>query len=185
MTWLDAVPLVLIPVYLVLSLSTGGVIRRGIGFVGAYLACFAATNMGLQTAGILTTSYPNMPTPDARIYGFFGILAAVIILVEGAVLILGKQLEFTAVALNRFLGLAVGLITGVAVAVVVTVEFTGAASPEGNAQLDQLQISVRQIVHDSKVAAPLSKAVGKYVEVLFKPVLPVNPGAYFGPGPVV
>ena len=184
MTWLDAVPIALIPIYVILGLFTG-VIRRGIGFIGAYVACFAATNMGLQSAGILTSSYPSMATPDARIYGFFGILAAVIILVEGAVLLLGNQLEIGAVALNRFFGLAVGLITGVAISVVITIEFTGAASPEGNGLPDQLQNRVRDMVHDSKVAAPLSKALSKYVDALFNPVLPTNPSAYFGPGPVV
>lgn len=183
MTWLDAVPIVLLPVYLALGLLTG-VIRRGIGFVAVYLACFSATAMGLQTAGILTSSYPNLATADARIYGFFGILAAVIILVEGAAVLLGKQLEVTVVALNRGLGVVVGLVTGIALAVVIAIEFTGAAAPEGNGQLDSLQISVRQIVHDSKIAVPLSNALGKDVEILFKPVLPVNPNAYFGPGQV-
>jgi len=183
MTWLDAVPIVLIPIYLVLGGFTR-IVRRAIGFVALYLGCFAANSMGLQSAGILTTSYPSLSTPDARIYGFFGILAAVIILVEGAAALLGKQLEVV-IAFNRALGLAAGLATGIALAVVITLEFTGAASPEGDGLPDSLQISVRQIVHDSKVAVPISNALGKYVEVLFKPVLPANPNAFFGPGPAV
>ena len=46
MTWVDAIPIVLLLVYVLLGYFTG-VMRRLIGLVSLYLACFAANAMGL------------------------------------------------------------------------------------------------------------------------------------------
>jgi uncharacterized membrane protein required for colicin V production len=183
MTWVDLISIALIPIYLVLGLFTG-VVRRAIGFIALYVGCYAATNMGLQIAGVLTGSINGMTVPDGRIVGFFAILGAVIIIVEIASQLIHKQLEITTVALNKVLGVVIGLITAIALGFITTYELMGAAAPEGQAQLDQLQISVRDSVRNSTIAVPMTNGVGKGLLVLFKPVLPPNPSAYFGPGPV-
>ena len=183
MTWIDLVLIALVAIYVVVGFFTG-VVRRALGFVALYLGCLAATNMGLQIAGVLSGSINGLTVPDSRIVGFFMILAAVIVLVEIASQLIHKQLEIATVALNKALGVAVGLITAVALGFIVTYELIGAAAPEGQAQLDQLQISVRDSVRNSTIAVPMTNGVGKAVLVMFKPVLPPNPNVYFGPGPV-
>lgn len=80
MNWLDVVAIVLVVAYGALGLFTG-VLRRLIGLVAVYLALVGATNMGLQAGNILQQS-SSVELPDSRIYGFFGIVVAVIIIVE-------------------------------------------------------------------------------------------------------
>src|SRR5260370_37962629 len=80
MTWVDAIPIVLILVYAVLGYLTG-VMRRLIGLVSLSLACIAATNMGLQAGSLLQQS-STYGAADARLYWFFGIPFAVITLIE-------------------------------------------------------------------------------------------------------
>src|SRR5258708_12436471 len=58
-----------------------GVLRRLFGFVALYAGLFAGTHMGLQ-AGLILQQTSNFETPDSRIYGFFGILFAVLLIVE-------------------------------------------------------------------------------------------------------
>ena len=82
MTWLDIVPIVLVIGYAALGVFSG-LLRRVIGFIALYLAFVGATNMGLQAGTILQQS-SNLEIPDARIYGFFGIVIAVIVIVEVA-----------------------------------------------------------------------------------------------------
>src|SRR5512140_1542550 len=116
MTWIDLMPLVLIAVYGVGGSFTG-ILRRLIGFVALYAACWAATNMGLQAGGILQQS-SNLETADARIYGFFGIIAAVLLLVELATQLAHSQIQIPALALNHVLGAIAGVITGVILSVI-------------------------------------------------------------------
>src|SRR5713101_4564847 len=108
MTWVDAIPIVLILVYAALGYFTG-VMRRLIGLVSLYLACIAATNMGLQAGGILQQS-SSYGTADARIYGFFGILFAVIIVIDGAAQLANSQIQLQAVMFNRVSGVIVGVL---------------------------------------------------------------------------
>src|SRR5216683_3095136 len=128
--------------------------RRLIGLVSLYLACIAATNMGLQAGGTLQQS-SSYGTADARIYGFFGILFAVIIVIDGAAQLANSQIELQA-----------------------------AGNPFGGTQLDATQQSIRDAVNGSHVAVPLVRAFGKPIVSVFQPVLPADPQIYFGPGPV-
>ena len=70
MTLIDALPIVLIIAYAALGYFTG-VLRRIIGLLSLYVACIAATGMGLQAGGLIQQA-TGAETPDARIFGFFG-----------------------------------------------------------------------------------------------------------------
>jgi uncharacterized membrane protein required for colicin V production len=181
-TWVDAIPIVLIVVYAVLGYFTG-VMRRLIGLVSLYIACVAATNMGLQAGGILQQS-SSYGTADARIYGFFGILFAVIIVIDGAAQLANSQIQIQAIVFNRLSGVIVGVVTGLLLSILVTYELQAAGNPFGGTQLDALQQSVRDGVNGSHLAVPLVRALGKPVISIFQPVLPSDPQIYFGPGPV-
>jgi uncharacterized membrane protein required for colicin V production len=181
-TWVDAIPIVLLVVYAVLGYFTG-VMRRLIGLVSLYLACFAANAMGLQAGSILQQS-SSYGTADARIYGFFGILFAVIIVIDGAAQLANSQIQLQAIVFNRLSGVIIGLVTALLLSVLVTYELQAAGNPFGGTQLDSVQQSVRDGVNGSHVAVPLVRAIGRPIISLFQPVLPSDPQIYFGPGPV-
>ncbi|TMF19505.1 MAG: hypothetical protein E6I35_03435, partial [Chloroflexi bacterium] len=82
MTWIDIFPIVLIVAYGVGGFFSG-LIRRFIGLVALFIAVWAATNMGLQAGGILQQT-SSFELADARIYGFFGIIVALLVSVEVA-----------------------------------------------------------------------------------------------------
>jgi uncharacterized membrane protein required for colicin V production len=182
MTWVDAIPIVLVLVYVLLGYFTG-VMRRLIGLVSLYLAFFAANAMGLQAGSILQQS-SSYGTADARIYGFFGILFAVIIVIDGAAQLANSQIQLQAIVFNRFSGVIIGVVTALLLSVLVTYELQAAGNPFGGTQLDSVQQSVRDGVNGSHVAVPLVRAIGRPIISLFQPVLPSDPQIYFGPGPV-
>lgn len=182
MTWLDLISIVVIIAYGVGGFFSG-VVRRLIGFIALYVALLAATNMGLQAGGILQQT-SNFETPDARIYGFFGIVAAVLIIIEGATQLAHGQIQIPALALNRSLGVIVGVITGVFLTVVCVYELGAAANPFGGSSLDPLQQKIRDAYNGSHVIVPLVMAIDKPIIGLFEPALPGDPQIYFGPGPV-
>jgi hypothetical protein len=182
MTWVDAIPFVLIVFYGLLGYFTG-VLRRLIGLIALYLAFVAATNMGLQAGGILQQS-SNMATPDARIYGFFGIVFAVLIVIDGAAQLAHSQIQIEAIVFNRVSGVVIGVLTGLMLSVLVTYELQAAGNPFGGPQLDSLQQSVRDGVNGSRVAVPLTRTIGRPIIAIFQPVLPSDPQIYFGNGPV-
>src|SRR5258706_4383151 len=99
MTWVDVLPFVLLIVYAGLGYLTG-VLRRGIGLVALYVGFLAATGMGLQAGSILTQG-ANLETPDARIFGFFGLLFIVLILIDGAAQLAHAQIRIGAVYRKR------------------------------------------------------------------------------------
>ena len=182
MSWLDALPIALVIVYGGLGLFTG-LLRRVIGLIGLYLAFVGATNMGLQAGGILQQS-SNLDTPDSRIYGFFGIVIAVIVIVEGAAQLASSQIQVGALVFNRVLGIIIGVITAVILSVLVTTELIAAGSPFGIGALDPLQASIRDAVEASHVAVPLTHAIGKPIVSIFGLALPADPQIYFSQSPV-
>jgi uncharacterized membrane protein required for colicin V production len=183
MTWLDILPILLILLYAIGGIFTR-LIRRIIGLVALFVATWAATNMGLQAGGILnqTTSFPEIS--DARIYGFFGILFAVLIIVEVATQLAHSSLQLPAIILDRTLGAVVGVITAIFLSVVVVYELGAAAHPIGGVQLDALQLSLRDAWSHSLYMAGFVNSAGKPIIALFSPLLPGDPQVYFGPNPV-
>jgi uncharacterized membrane protein required for colicin V production len=182
MTWIDVVGILVIVGYGVGGFFTG-VVRRLIGLVALYVAFVAATNMGLQAGGILQQS-SNFETPDARIYGFFFILIAVIAIVEGATQLAHSQVQLPAIAHNRSFGVLVGVITGLLLTVLLTYELGAAANPFGGSQLDGLQQRIRDGYNGSRVMVPFVKKIDTPIVDLFQPALPADPQIYFSSSPV-
>jgi uncharacterized membrane protein required for colicin V production len=180
--WLDALLVVLIVVYGALGLFTG-VLRRLIGLVALYLAFEGATHMGLQAGGIMQQS-SNLETPDARIYGFFGIIVAVLLIVEVAAQLANSQIQVGALVFNRVLGVLLGLATAILLSVLVTYEMEAAGNPFGGGTLDTLQQEIHDGVHGSHLAVRLVTAIGKPIEAVFQPALPGDPQIYFSQSPV-
>ncbi|HET7421719.1 MAG TPA: CvpA family protein [Candidatus Dormibacteraeota bacterium] len=183
MSWIDIFPILLLIVYGVGGFFTR-LIRRLIGLAALFVASWAATNMGLQAGGILqqTSNFPE--ASDAKIYGFFGIIVALLVIVEVATQLAHSNLQLPAIVLDRTLGVIVGVITAVLMATVVTYELDAAANPIGGVQLDGLQQSLRDSVHGSFYMVGFVNSVGKPIITLFSPLLPSDPQIYFGPGPV-
>jgi uncharacterized membrane protein required for colicin V production len=181
-TWVDIFPIVLLIAYGILGFLSG-LIRRFIGLVALFIAVWAATNMGLQAGGILQQT-SNFEVADGRIYGFFGIVAAVLIIVEFATQIAHKQIQIQAVVLDRTLGVALGLVTAFMLSVVVVYELGAAADPIGGSELDTLQLNIRDAIHHSLYMTSLVNSIGKPVIALFQPLLPGDPQTYFGPNPI-
>src|SRR5712691_446398 len=182
MTWVDAIPFVFIIGYGVLGYFTG-LIRRIISLIALYIAFVAATNMGLQAGGILQQT-SSTSTPDARIYGFFGIVFIVMIVLDGAGQLAHSQIQLEAIVFNRVSGAVVGVLTGLILSVLLVYELQAAANPFGGSQLDGLQQNIRDGVNGSRIAVPLTRAIERPIVAIFQPVLPADPQIYFGPGPV-
>jgi uncharacterized membrane protein required for colicin V production len=182
MNWLDVLPIVLVLVYGVLGLFTGA-LRRLVGLVAVYLAFVGATNMGLQAGNLLQQS-SSFETPDSRIYGFFGIIIAVIVIVEVAAQLANSQIQVGALVFNRVLGVILGVTTALAISVLVTFELQAASKPLGGGALDALQQQIRDTVHGSQIAVPLVSAIGKPIVTIFQLALPSDPQIYFSNNPV-
>lgn len=182
MNWIDVFPLVLLIAYGVGGFFSG-VIRRMIGLIALFLGCWAATNMGLQAGGILQQS-SNFEVADARIYGFFGILLAVLIIVEVATQLAHSQIQVPALVLNRSIGAALGVLTAIVFSVIAVHELQAAAQPIGGAQLDQLEQQIRDSVKGSVVTVPVVDKIERPILAAFQPFLPTDPQSYFGPGAV-
>jgi uncharacterized membrane protein required for colicin V production len=181
-TWLDVLVLVILIVYGVGGYFTG-VLRRLIGFVALYAGLFAATHMGLQ-AGLILQQTSNFETPDSRIYGFFGILFAVLLIIEVGTQIAHNQIQIPAMVLNRSLGVAVGLITALTLSVVAVYELGKASQPFGDATLSRVELNIRDAYQGSHVVAPAVRAIQKPFITLLQPALPADPQIYFSRDPV-
>jgi len=182
LNWIDLLPLVLVIAYAGGGFFSGA-IRRFIGLIALFVAMWAATNMGVQAGGILQQT-SNFETPDARIYGFFGIAIAVLLIVEVATQLAHSQIQIPAITLNRTFGTVFGALTALLLSVVVIFELEGAATPEGETHLDGLQISIRDAVNNSGWAVKTVNVFEKPVIAIFGPFLPGDPSVYFGPGAV-
>ena len=182
MTLIDLVPILLILAYAAGGFFSG-LIRRFIGLIALFVAVWAATNMGIQAGGILQQT-SSFEIADGRIYGFFGIIAAVLLIVEVATQLAHSQIQIPAVVLNRTLGTAVGVFTAILLSYVVVYELGAAANPIGGAQLDPLQQWIRDQIQHSLFMVNLVNATDRPVLALFQPLLPGDPQQYFSSNPV-
>ena len=180
MSWIDLIPFVLVVAYGAGGFFSG-LIRRFIGLIALFVAVWAATNMGIQ-AGLILQQTSNFETSDSRIYGFFGIIVSVLVIVEVATQLAHSQIQIPAIILNRTLGTALGLVTAIMLSVVAIYEIGAAANPIGGSQLDPLQQNLRDSVHHSGYAVSLVNAIDRPVLAIFQPLLPGDPQVYFGPG---
>jgi len=182
MNALDVLPIALVIVYGALGLVTGA-LRRLVGLVALYLAFVGATNMGLQAGGLLQQS-SSVETADSRIYGFFGIVIAVIVIIEGAAQLVGSQIQGGAIVFNRALGVVIGVVTAIVLSVLLTYELEAAGNPFGGGALDSQQLQIRDQVQGSRIAVPLVSAIGKPILTIFQLALPADPQIYFSNNPV-
>ena len=183
MNLVDVFPFLLLIAYGVGGFFSG-LIRPFIGLAALFIAVWAATNMGLQAGAILQQTSSVNEVSDGRIYGFFGMIVVILLLVEVATQIAHKQIQIQAVVLNRTLGTALGLLTAILLSVVVVYELGQAANPIGGSELDPLQLNLRDSIHRSLFMVKLVNATGKPIIALFQPLLPGDPQIYFGPNPV-
>jgi uncharacterized membrane protein required for colicin V production len=176
-----------VPVLLIIAYAAGGffsgLIRRFIGLIALFVAVWAATNMGIQAGGILQQT-SSFEIADGRVYGFFGIIVAVLLIVEVATQLAHSQIQIPAVVLNRTLGTAVGVFTAILLSYVVVYELGAAANPIGGAQLDPLQQSIRNQIQHSLFMVNLVNATDRPILALFQPLLPGDPQQYFSSNPV-
>jgi uncharacterized membrane protein required for colicin V production len=182
MTWIDVLAILVIVGYGVGGFFSG-VVRRLIGFIAMYAAFWAATTMGLQTGTILQQT-SNFERADAHVYGFFGLMVAILLLVEGATQLAHSQIQIPALALNRTLGTTVGVITGIILSVVCVYELGAAANPFGGSTLDPMQQRIRDAYNGSHIIVPIVRNIQKPIITIFQPALPTDPQIYFGPSPV-
>ena len=183
MTWIDVLPILLVLVYATLGYLTG-VLRRGISLISLYVACIAATGMGVQAGNLIQQGF-GVETPDGRIFGFFGVLAVVILAIEGAAQLAHRQIQIEAIVWNRLSGVVVGVITAILLSVILVYEFQAAGSPSGGGDLSGTQASVHETVKNSKLAVPIVNAIYKPIIAVFQPVLPSDPHQFFSRGPVI
>ncbi len=182
MTWVDAIPIVLVIGYGVLGYFTG-VLRRLIGLVALYVAFVASTNMGLSAGSILQQT-SSVAVADSRIYGFFGIVFVVLLIIDGAAQLVHTQIQIEAILFNRISGVVIGVLTAILLSVLVTYELVAAGNPSGGGQLDAMQQNIRDGVNGSHVAVPLTNAIGKPIVAIFDLVLPPDPHNFFSNLPV-
>jgi uncharacterized membrane protein required for colicin V production len=183
LTWVDIFPILLLIGYAVGGFFSG-LIRRFIGLAALFVAVWAASNMGQQAGAILQQTSSVSEVSDGRIYGFFGMIAAILVLVEAATQIAHKQIQIQAVVLNRTIGTALGVVTAILLSYVVVYELGAAANPIGGSELDSLQLNIRDAVQHSLFMTKLVNATDKPIIALFQPLLPADPQIYFGPNPV-
>lgn len=179
MSWIDVFPILLLIVYGVGGYFSG-LIRRLIGLVALFVAVWAATGMGQQGGGILQQT-SNFDTASGRIYGFFGIIVAVLLIVEVATQIAHRQIQIPAIVLNRTLGASLGIVTAILFSVVVVYELEQASRPIGGAAPDAVELGIANAVHSSLFMVNLVNKIDGPILALFAPFLPGDPQVYFGP----
>ncbi len=182
MTWIDVLPIVLIIAYAILGYFTG-VVRRIIGLLSLWVAGIAATGMGLQAGSLIQQAF-GTETPDARIYGFFGLLLVVIIAIDGAAQLAHRQVQIEAIVWNRLSGVIVGIITALLLSIIAVYELEAAGNPSGGGTLAGTQSQIHDTVASSHIVVPVVNAIDRPIIAIFQPVLPADPHQYFSRGPV-
>jgi uncharacterized membrane protein required for colicin V production len=177
LTLLDLAAVLIVVGYVALGWFTG-TIRRVIGLVAVYLALLVATYMGQQGADVVMQSQTSMPVPDARLVAWTFFLVLMLLVFEGAATAVHTQLQLAVVALNRGVGVVLGLVTSVVLITALIYMLAGFAKPSAR-QPDQLQITIRDAVVNSGIAYPLARATAAYVLPFLNAALPRDSQAYF------
>jgi len=177
LTLLDLAAVVIVVAYAALGWITG-TIRRVIGLVAVYVALLVATFMGQQGADVVMQSQPGMPVPDARLVAWCFFFVLMVLVFEGAATAVHSQLQLAVVAVNKGVGVVMGVVTAVVLITALVYMLAGFAKPSAR-QPDQFQITVRDAVVNSGIAFPLARATGGYVLPLLNAALPRDSQAYF------
>ncbi len=177
MTLIDLISLVLIVAYGVLGWYSG-TIRRVIGLIGVYIAALVATNMGQFAGGILRQSNSTISIPDARMAGWLFFFVLLVLVFEGAATAIHTQLQLAVVALNRGVGVVLGLATSVVVLMAGAYMLAGYANAQTN-EATAKQLSVRDQLKHSAVLLPVAKNVGVLALPFMSAALPREGEAYF------
>ncbi len=177
MTFIDLIAIAVVVGYGILGWFSGTV-RRVIGLAGLYLALVAATYMGQWAGGIYQQVNPAAPVPDARLAGWLFFLVLLVVAIEGLATAVHTQLQVAVVALNRSVGVILGLVTGVVVTVAAFYILAGYAQGV-TAQASNAQIEVRDNLNHSRVMLPLARKAGPPVLPLLSGALPRDSEAYF------
>ncbi len=177
MTLIDLIALVLIVAYGVLGWFSGTV-RRVIGLVGVYIAALIATNMGQFAGGILRQYSPTISVPDARLAGWLFFLALLVLAFEGAATAVHSQLQLAVVALNRGVGVLLGLVTSIVLLMAGAYMVTGYANAQ-TTEASSTQLSTRDQLQHSAVLLPVAKSLGIFALPFLTAALPRENEAYF------
>ncbi len=177
MTPVDLAGLFFVLLYVLLALVTG-TIRRVLGLISVYVALVVATNMGQQGGAILIQYRPNIPVPDARLYGWVFFFFLIVIALEGAASAVHARLQLAVVALDRTVAVVIGVVTSVVVIVAFFFMFAGYAKAHTNTPTD-LQINGGQWLANSQFVLPLARATASTILPLLSGVLPRDSEAYF------
>lgn len=177
MTPIDLVALLVVLAYAVIGWFSG-TIRRVLGLLAVWVAMLAATNMGQPGAGILRQYNNTISIPDARLAGWLFFFVLLILIFEAAGTAVHAQLQLAAVAVNRGIGLLLGLVTAGVVLIGCTYMLIGFANAQTN-QPTSFQVSVRDQMIHSGFLLPLARSAGPPVLLFLNGALPRDPKAYF------
>ena len=177
MTLIDVISLLVIVAYGVLGWFSG-TIRRVLGLVSVYVALLLATNMGQYAGGIVRQYQPTISIPDARLMGWIFFAVLLVLILEGAATAVHAQLQLAVVAVNRGIGVVLGLLTSVVVLMAAAYMLIGYANAETN-QPTGSQVTVRDQMQHSALLLPLAKSAGIYLLPVLTAALPRDSQAYF------
>lgn len=177
MTLVDLLGAGILVAYAVLGWTTGTV-RRVIGLTVLYVAFLVATNMGQSGGDIYRQWTPTTPPTDARLYGWLFFFLLMLIALEAAATAVHAQLQLSVVALNKSIGVLVGLVTGLVVVVGLFYMSAGYARATVN-EPSKLQSRVRDALAQSHFVLPLVKAAAPPILPLLSASLPRDSQAYF------
>jgi uncharacterized membrane protein required for colicin V production len=173
----DLAVLVFVLLYLFFGFATG-TIRRVLGLIAIYVAMWVATNMGQQGGNIYLQYSPSTAVPDARLIGWLFFFVLITLALEGAALAVDRQIQFAVVALNRFMGALIALVTAGVIVIGVFYMAAGYSKAATNTP-SSVQINLRDQLANSKLVYPLVRAAGASVLPLLSGALPRDPQAYF------
>jgi uncharacterized membrane protein required for colicin V production len=169
--------LVLVVLYAGLGYWTG-LIRRIIGFVAVYVGFLAATNASPTAANVILQAQPSWAVPDALTLGYFGLAVLVVVVVEVMASFYHARLQLAAMVLDKPSGAVVGTVTALMALAVSFYLLLGAAQPPQGSP-DGAQIQTLDSIRKAVLAPILVRALGQPAIILFGPVIPAAPGAYF------
>ncbi len=175
MTDLALIALVLL--YAALGYLTG-VIRRVIGVATLYLAFLAGTQVAPTAANVVLQALPGWAVPDALLLGYFIVVVIVIVIVEVMASFYHSRLQLATLAFDRATGTVLGAVTGILGGTVVLYLLLGATLPTAGSP-DGAQIQIHDAIRKAVLAPALLQTLGPPAAILFAPVIPAAPGAFF------